>query len=244
VNGSEWPLPDQAVPTFPLGTWTHIAMTYDGTTRRNVQDGVVITDVSDPVGPIATTTNPLRIGEDVDWDFSPDGRIDDVRIWNLARTPEEIAAGMNGIDPDSPGLVAEWTFDGGSLVDSKSGLTGTLAGDVQVGDESSGTPTATTTATATPTETPTPTPPPTGGPFQTTIPVANPGDANCDGIFGVEDPLYVLAHLLDVATPAPCPTEAQFSATDVDCNSVTDPHDALVMLVDVSQRRVPDFCSG
>src|SRR4029079_3449365 len=128
-----------------------IAMTYDGTTRRNVQDGVVITDVSDPVGPIATTTNPLRIGEDVDWDFSPDGRIDDVRIWNLARTPEEIAAGMNGIDPDSPGLVAEGTFDRGSLVDSKGGLTGTLAGDVQVGDESSGTPTATTTATATPT---------------------------------------------------------------------------------------------
>ena len=107
-------------------------MTYDGTTRRNLQDGVIITEVADPAGPIATTTDPLRIGDDVRWDRSPNGRIDDVRIWNVARTQAEIQAGMNGVAATTPGLVADWTFDNGSLTDVASGLTGALVGDVHL----------------------------------------------------------------------------------------------------------------
>ncbi|MCB9892111.1 MAG: LamG domain-containing protein [Planctomycetes bacterium] len=40
------------------------------------------------------------------------GAIDEVRIWNVARTPQQIARHMNCvIDDQTPGLVAHYTFD-------------------------------------------------------------------------------------------------------------------------------------
>jgi hypothetical protein len=40
------------------------------------------------------------------------GKLDDVRIWNVIRTPEQIQASYKGQLADLPaGLVANWTFD-------------------------------------------------------------------------------------------------------------------------------------
>ena len=40
------------------------------------------------------------------------GLLDDVRLWNVARSPEEIAANYNRlIDPSTSGLVGYWNFD-------------------------------------------------------------------------------------------------------------------------------------
>ena len=125
VNGIEY---YENTPNIPLNTWTHLAMTYNLATRRNFQDGQPVTEIDDQEGPIGDTADPLRIGQDVRWDFSPNGRIDDVRIWNVARTQAEIAAGMNGVASDSAGLAAQWTFDGGSLVDSKGRAGGDAGG--------------------------------------------------------------------------------------------------------------------
>jgi hypothetical protein len=127
-------------PTIPLHTWTHLAMTYNGATRRNFLNGQLIKEINDSEGPIGVTADPLRIGDDVNWDRSPNGRIDDVRIWNVARTQAEIAAGMNGVDPTTPGLVADWTFNDGSLTDLACNFTGTLVGDVQIAGVGVGTP--------------------------------------------------------------------------------------------------------
>jgi hypothetical protein len=40
-----------------------------------------------------------------------DGEISDVRIWSVARTRAEINGNMCGVDPETPGLVANWRFD-------------------------------------------------------------------------------------------------------------------------------------
>ena len=216
VNGIEY---YENVPTIPLHTWTHVAMTYNGATRRNFQNGQPITEIDDIEGAIGDTTDPLRIGDDVSWDFSPNGRIDDVRIWNVARTQSEIAAGMNGVASDAPGLVAQWTFDGGSLVDSTSGLTGTLMGDVQVVGF----------GTVDPSPTPSPSP--------TTLPVhTKPGDVNCDNNITLDDVNYILRDVAELTLPSPIPTicEPGVDPEDADCDGDDDPFDILAILKHVA----------
>jgi len=224
VNGIEY---FENTPTIPLNTWTHVAMTYNGAARRNFQDGQPVTEIDDEEDPIGDTADPLRIGNDVSWDFSPNGRIDDIRIWDVARTQAEIAAGMNGVPSDATGLVAQWTFDGGSLVDSTSGFAGTLVGDVQVRLETPS-PSPTATATPTPTLTPTPSPP---------VLVGARGDANCDGLLDVNDALYLLGRFSAVTTPVPCPTSLGSlgeGAGDANCDGEIDLFDALAILLDIA----------
>ncbi len=198
-------------PTIPLQTWTHVAMTYDGTTRANFVNGQVALTENAPAGPIGDTADALHIGNDVRWDLSPDGRIDDVHIWNIARTQAEIAAGMSGVPSDAPGLVAQWTFDGGSLVDSASGLSGTLMGDVQIGydwlpgdvicDGQIKVNDAAFLLALRSGLHPTPAPIPCA-------PGADRADADCDGDSDLSDVLAILKHVANViqlATSCPSP---------------------------------------
>ena len=92
VNGTlvEGPL------TVPLNQWAHVAMTYDGAMLRTYLNGQL--NGSAPLtGPINSTGDPLQIGNDVQWDRTPDGSIDDVRIWRIARTQAQIQSGMDGV---------------------------------------------------------------------------------------------------------------------------------------------------
>jgi hypothetical protein len=127
----------------PLGSWFHVAVTYDSDTqeKRIYINGVL--DASNVASDISKSTRAFRAGVyGVDASNS-DGRIDNLRIWNTARTPSELLADIDrkltGIDQDSsaidrsvPGLVAEWRFDQvtlGKLQDSSgNGLDGTATG--------------------------------------------------------------------------------------------------------------------
>ena len=92
----------------PAGRWTHIAVVYNGSTQKHYINGELIQ--SFPVsGPPTTSTSPLRIGSDVSWQFTPTGSIDEVRIWNVARTLAQIRSAINvPITTDQPGLVSVW----------------------------------------------------------------------------------------------------------------------------------------
>ena len=80
--------------SFSMNTWTHEAMTWNGTTLRLFVNGVQV--VSRTVsGPLAASTGPLRLGGDSvrgEW-FS--GRIDEVRVYGRPLTAAEITADMN-----------------------------------------------------------------------------------------------------------------------------------------------------
>jgi hypothetical protein len=77
---------------LPVGVWTHVACTYDGATIRLYQDGIA--------GPTVTTANPMTtagvdgmgLGQNVPDGDHLRGAIDDLRIWRVARTPEQICA--------------------------------------------------------------------------------------------------------------------------------------------------------
>ncbi|MFQ5615685.1 MAG: LamG domain-containing protein, partial [Anaerolineales bacterium] len=72
------------------------------------------------------------------------GRIDEVRIWNGARTRAEIQADMfNALQGDEPGLVAYWNFDqpgpGATILDqTANGNDGTLHGATWLGESLGG----------------------------------------------------------------------------------------------------------
>ncbi len=98
----------------PVGQWVHAAATCDGSIVRFYVNGQLEATGPGTLG--NENTAPVRIGQS---GTCPDGQrfaglIDEVRIWNVARTQAEISANMNRtIDPNSPGLVGYWRFDEG-----------------------------------------------------------------------------------------------------------------------------------
>ena len=82
--------------TAPLQTnaWSHLAMTYDGTTLRLYVNGVQVS--SQPqTGLISSSTNPLQIGADSFSGQFYQGTIDEVRVYNVVLTQAQIRADMN-----------------------------------------------------------------------------------------------------------------------------------------------------
>ena len=73
-----------------LGTrWHHVVFTYDGATRRLYLDGIQAASNA-VTGNIATSANPLYIGEQTENIFPFNGAIDDVRIYNRALSYAEV----------------------------------------------------------------------------------------------------------------------------------------------------------
>jgi hypothetical protein len=112
---------------IPTSRWTHIAVVFDGATQKHYINGELIQ--SFPAGgPPTTSTSPLRIGSDVSWQFTPSGSIDEVRIWNVARTRDQIRSAINvPITTDQPGLVSVWGLNANAN-DPVGGHNGTIGG--------------------------------------------------------------------------------------------------------------------
>jgi len=107
----------------PLNTWSHIALSHNGSTVKVYLNGGTAAGgsevtLSTTATALSTTNYPLRIGSrpTTNQDFL--GKIADVRVWNLVRSAEQIAASRSStVDPTTAGLVANYRFDGtGSTV--------------------------------------------------------------------------------------------------------------------------------
>ncbi len=120
----------EASVSLDAGTWYHVAATYDTSTseRTLLVNGLVVAqDVTTPIDSIATLTlnSPFN---------ALNGQMDELRVWDHARSPVEIAANMRiPLIGDEPGLVAYLPFDTGSgtvAVDAgPNGLDGVFSGD-------------------------------------------------------------------------------------------------------------------
>ncbi|GAB2958841.1 hypothetical protein GCM10027048_27470 [Hymenobacter coalescens] len=105
---------DLTVGTTDLsGAWHHVAATFDGTTRKLYLDGVLIGQDT-PAGHAVPNANNLRIGSTNNAEYFP-GQIDEVRVWNRARTATELnhykGVGLRGTET---GLVAYLRLNEGS----------------------------------------------------------------------------------------------------------------------------------
>jgi hypothetical protein len=112
--------------SIPLGEWTHVAVTSDGVTRTHYINGELVGTHAEGAG-LTTNTAPVWIGGDVSWVYSPNGALNEVRLWNVARTIDQIRAAINTHQGSAqPGLVAVWQMGGSG--DSLGHYPGTFVG--------------------------------------------------------------------------------------------------------------------
>lgn len=125
--------------TVPSNAWTHIAYTFKANTTNSVVTYVnglpAYTNVAAINEGIRPSTTDLYIGRaSYNTSLNTKGSIGEVRIWNVARSPEQIAgAWRTRLNGDEPGLVACYPFVRGTdtnlLADAGPfGLAGTISG--------------------------------------------------------------------------------------------------------------------
>jgi len=94
------------------GRWTHVAVVFNGTQRLHYVNGELAATFSE-TGPLTTSADEVRIGSDTRWQFTPTGAINEVRLWNVARTQTQIRDNMdNPINAPQGGLIAVWSLAG------------------------------------------------------------------------------------------------------------------------------------
>ncbi|MBN2562792.1 MAG: LamG domain-containing protein [Phycisphaerae bacterium] len=103
--------------SVPTGRWTHLAVTFaQGGDLVGYIDGVEIGRVSAGANALTNSGLKLTMGR-ASWDstLGVKGDIDDVRIWGVERSSNEIVAAMHALeDDDRDGLVAWYPFEASS----------------------------------------------------------------------------------------------------------------------------------
>ena len=119
-----------------LGVWHHVAAVLDSPNRRLslYLDGELIAEDTDWGHHSASTYAPVEIGIMTYNSADMSGEIDEFRIWNIARTQEEIKASMHTtLKGDDAGLIGYWNFDNGTAKDrSNNRHNGTLIGNAAI----------------------------------------------------------------------------------------------------------------
>lgn len=110
VNGNQLNFSAQVFPV--VGQWHHAAATYDGAVIRLYFDGVQVSSLPF-VGSASYVAGPMRIGDGASNENATfNGLIDELRLWNYARTASQIQVDRFRSLVAAPGLVSAWKFDG------------------------------------------------------------------------------------------------------------------------------------
>lgn len=107
--------------SVPVNQWTHYALVIGSAGFTVYENGVNRYSTSSLPN---TPTGSFVLGYNNNFGGQPfDGSIDEVRIWNTARTQTEIQDNMNKeISPATPGLAAYYTFNQGIPAGDNTGL--------------------------------------------------------------------------------------------------------------------------
>jgi len=115
-----------------VNQWYHIAAVRDGNTVKLYLDGVLV-NTNTINGISSTSSQPFTIGAHPRFAaLTHKGQIDEVRLWNIARTDQEIADSFNvGLEGTEAGLIAYYNMNAGigsTLVDVTGGNDATFTG--------------------------------------------------------------------------------------------------------------------
>jgi hypothetical protein len=129
--------PITGVTPIQNGVWYHAAATYDGTKWQLFLNGVLESELIVAQPPKSDSIQPFAIGTALDSTGAPDGyfsgAVDEVRVWNYARTQQQIQAAMNTEITAEAGLVARWGMNEGTGTDVADSTAGPANGSI-IGD--------------------------------------------------------------------------------------------------------------
>jgi gliding motility-associated-like protein len=126
INGTPTGLNFTSTTSLQPGIWYHIAAIRNGNTAKIFINGVEDATATTTVSP-QTNTFPLTVGYGTIHNYLK-GSLEDVRVWNIARTVSQIQQGMyNSINGNETGLVAYYDFNQG--IASGNNTTITIAND-------------------------------------------------------------------------------------------------------------------
>ncbi len=103
--------------TTTTNRWHHVAATFVAATRTVTiyLDGAQVTQGALPARTTTGNTRPLEIGRNGNGAGGWRGKIDDLRIWNIVRTPAEIQSSYATELGTAPAaLVGDWKFNEGT----------------------------------------------------------------------------------------------------------------------------------
>ncbi|MBJ13111.1 MAG: hypothetical protein CMG62_08580 [Candidatus Marinimicrobia bacterium] len=132
-NSSQKTISDNSAPS--TGSWNHIAFTWETNSNiiKTYINGNQRPSTKTFNGPIGQPSENLNIARKEQNGYYFNGRIDDITIWNIAKTQAEIQSYMNSNPNGSEsGLVGFWDLDensGSSIIDNSNNTNnGTIIG--------------------------------------------------------------------------------------------------------------------
>ncbi len=103
-----------SINSLEMNQWNHISMSYDGSSFNFYLNGILDNSLSVVTTPFQNT-EPVKIGKEISAYLPFSGEIDEVRIWNIARTSEEIQENYaQELTGSETGLVGYWQFNEGT----------------------------------------------------------------------------------------------------------------------------------
>lgn len=97
--------------TLPAKQWMHVALVSNEDTNSLYVNGLLISETINQQPPLSNTEDLFighsPFGAELNWK----GAIDEVRIWNISRTQEEIYQDMYAKPRNRKGLMAYWDFN-------------------------------------------------------------------------------------------------------------------------------------
>lgn len=134
ANGGNWPAAN-AAPGLPVNEWVHIAVVWDAVNGERIyyQNGKQVAYSNQAMSGSVTLSTNCYVGKSWNEERYIPGEISELRVWNVARTADEIANNIYGVSPESEGLVAYWKFNegaGSTIVDHANGTNLSAVGGV------------------------------------------------------------------------------------------------------------------